>query len=773
MNRLTLSPSYLISNGTNHYGAAGTAVYFAHTLTNAGPQADTFDFYAAGYAPVSSAGYTVTIYSDPNGDGNPADGTVITHTPPVTANGGVFHFVVEIDVPAAVAPPATDSTQITAVRCTDSSCSGSDTSVAASVTDETKVAYIIPFQDSLYSIQGSLFAPCSTVYPEGVNLVPDQYNRYELVYKTPSGATAATRVLQDDNTGTLRDSFTFPATAAQGKWTITLMDTITSPATQLDSATVTLERNTSISAVPAPLGHPASGAPLVAAVSLVNGNSGAPLTNTRVNYLVLDPSGTEYLQSTGTFTTYTGGLTASHGTFDVAQQTSGADTLSIPSVTYPSYGIYTLCAIWEAECGSDNNPADDLASQCLNIYVVTWASYSDSGHTAPSSSFEVPAAVYLDGAGFGASMPYVEAVYGPGGTLITTKALTSGSNQHLSDSLASTTLAGIGTYHAVVYPPSATPPAVYTPSDPHIIAETAFGVTLSPPALQGPASAGDTRVSGTSTKPAGTPVTLYLNGTAVGTGTVQSGGGFTITSDTPFSQGNVLTAKQTVSGVQSSPSNSLTVAADTFAFSTPATNTLLNRVADRNLQAPGYQTYISGTGKPGASVTVTDGAGNLLGNAVVQSDGTWAVTVTLTVGNSYSFTVTQSDAAGNTRTATHTGISFDPRPNLLRSDAISTLAPTTPTLSSILTTHSPSLLIWGPNGVADRGEGALLNGNGSSDDDDFYIASIDSGLLDPDVPVASDTNRPLVFYQLDTPGNTLRLTKVKDSSGNIRIKISY
>ena len=134
----------------------------------------------------------------------------------------------------------------------------------------------------------------------------------------------------------------------------------------------------------------------------------------------------------------------------------------------------------------------------------------------------------------------------------------------------------------------------------------------------------------------------------------------------------------------------------------------------------------------------------------------------------------ETDNAGNTNNVQHTNVGFDARPNLLRNDSVTSLNPTTPALSNFLTQAAPtSMKVWGADGKADRGEGALIDGNGSSDDDDFYVAAINSGDYDPDVTVASDASRPLVFYQFDTPGNTLRLARETDGSGNLRIKITY
>lgn len=61
---------------------------------------------------------------------------------------------------------------------------------------------------------------------------------------------------------------------------------------------------------------------------------------------------------------------------------------------------------------------------------------------------------------------------------------------------------------------------------------------------------------------------------------------------------------------------------------------------------------VTGVGQPGATVTVRDSAGNVLGTATVAPDGSYSVTLPapLEVGDTVS--VTQTDAAGNTSAAT-------------------------------------------------------------------------------------------------------------------------
>lgn len=109
-------------------------------------------------------------------------------------------------------------------------------------------------------------------------------------------------------------------------------------------------------------------------------------------------------------------------------------------------------------------------------------------------------------------------------------------------------------------------------------------------------------------------------------------------------------------------------------------------------------------------------------------------------------------------------------PDVLRNDQTTSLASYNP---SAIFVHMypvrPAMDQWGADYWPQEGEGALQQGNGSSDDDDFYKLAIPNTWLDPDTTVLSDNTRPLVFYEVTCNGCTILLTK--DPSG--KIKISY
>ena len=444
---------------------------------------------------------------------------MVGETGSVAANGGIFHFVVAVTIPSNVQPPpppnVTDTTTVTVT-------SASDPSVTASVSDQTLVAYIVPFQDSLYTIQATAFAPCARLYIGGFNLVPQ--SDYGLIYADPSGNPVQTvSPIKADGAGTFGDYYVFPADALTGTWTVTLSD---NSGVVMNIISVTLQRSASITVQPSPLSAPLSGGPLVASTLMTDNNAGVAYSGTRVNYTVKDLAGMQYLQPGGSWSG--SGFAATHQPFGVLAGASTGDTLSIASVTYPSYGIYTVCATWETSCGSDTASADDLASSCSNFYVVSWGTFADPSFLTSQTGFALSDAVYLHGQGYGDGSTYKVVLYGPTGNTLLSQ--NSGSNA-LSLTLASGTLSTTGDYHAVVYPSGITPPAAYNASDPNIIAVAAFTALDNPPpaddppVVNSPILANPASITGT-TSPAtadGTTITIYSNGVELGTTTVTSG----------------------------------------------------------------------------------------------------------------------------------------------------------------------------------------------------------------------------------------------------------
>ncbi|HFX3007136.1 TPA: Ig-like domain-containing protein, partial [Pseudomonas aeruginosa] len=105
------------------------------------------------------------------------------------------------------------------------------------------------------------------------------------------------------------------------------------------------------------------------------------------------------------------------------------------------------------------------------------------------------------------------------------------------------------------------------------------------------------------------------------------------TPSTPLPNGTVVNATATdPSGNASSPAS---VTVDAVAPATPVVN-------------PSNGTTLSGTAEPGATVTLTDGNGNPIGQVTADGSGNWSFTPTTPLPNGTVVNATATDASGNT-----------------------------------------------------------------------------------------------------------------------------
>ncbi|HBO5135704.1 TPA: BapA prefix-like domain-containing protein [Pseudomonas aeruginosa] len=149
-----------------------------------------------------------------------------------------------------------------------------------------------------------------------------------------------------------------------------------------------------------------------------------------------------------------------------------------------------------------------------------------------------------------------------------------------------------------------------------------------------------TTLSGTAEP--GSSVTLTDgNGNPIGQVTADGSGNWTFTPTTPLPNGTVVNATATdPSGNASSPA-SLTV--DAVAPATPVVN-------------PSNGTTLSGTAEPGATVTLTDGNGNPIGQVTADGSGNWTFTPTTPLANGTVVNATATDASGNTSPGSSTTV---------------------------------------------------------------------------------------------------------------------
>ncbi|MCO1854144.1 BapA prefix-like domain-containing protein [Pseudomonas aeruginosa] len=141
-----------------------------------------------------------------------------------------------------------------------------------------------------------------------------------------------------------------------------------------------------------------------------------------------------------------------------------------------------------------------------------------------------------------------------------------------------------------------------------------------------------TTLSGTAEP--GSSVTLTDgNGNPIGQVTADGSGNWTFTPSTPLPNGTVVNATATdPSGNASSPAS---VTVDSVAPAAPVVN-------------PSNGAKISGTAEPGATVTLTDGSGNPIGQVTADGSGNWSFTPTTPLANGTVVNATATDASGNT-----------------------------------------------------------------------------------------------------------------------------
>ncbi|HBO3683622.1 TPA: BapA prefix-like domain-containing protein [Pseudomonas aeruginosa] len=149
-----------------------------------------------------------------------------------------------------------------------------------------------------------------------------------------------------------------------------------------------------------------------------------------------------------------------------------------------------------------------------------------------------------------------------------------------------------------------------------------------------------TTLSGTA-EPGATVTLTDGNGNPIGQVTADGSGNWSFTPGTPLPNGTVVNATATdPSGNASSPAS---VTVDAVAPATPVLN-------------PSNGTTLSGTAEPGATVTLTDGNGNPIGQVTADGSGNWTFTPTTPLANGTVVNATASDPTGNTSAPTSTTV---------------------------------------------------------------------------------------------------------------------
>ncbi|PVM82156.1 Ig-like domain-containing protein [Caulobacter endophyticus] len=136
-------------------------------------------------------------------------------------------------------------------------------------------------------------------------------------------------------------------------------------------------------------------------------------------------------------------------------------------------------------------------------------------------------------------------------------------------------------------------------------------------------------------EPGATVTVRDAAGTILGTGTVGSNGSFSITLQPPQLNGGVVSVIQTDAAGNASGAATASAPDTTI----PAAPTGVDVADDGG--------SVSGQGEPGATVTVRDAAGTILGTGTVGSNGSFSITLQPPQLNGGVVSVVQTDAAGN------------------------------------------------------------------------------------------------------------------------------
>ncbi|MER0854315.1 Ig-like domain-containing protein [Pseudomonas aeruginosa] len=141
-----------------------------------------------------------------------------------------------------------------------------------------------------------------------------------------------------------------------------------------------------------------------------------------------------------------------------------------------------------------------------------------------------------------------------------------------------------------------------------------------------------TTLSGTA-EPGSTVILTDGNGNPIAEVTADGSGNWTYTPSTPIANGTVVNVVAQDAAGNSSPGASVTV--DSQAPAAPVVN-------------PSNGTTLSGTAEPGATVTLTDGNGNPIGQVTADGSGNWSFTPGTPLANGTVVNATASDPTGNT-----------------------------------------------------------------------------------------------------------------------------
>jgi uncharacterized repeat protein (TIGR01451 family) len=596
-----------------------------------------------------------TLFTDPNGDGDPSDGVATTSTGSLAAYGGAVNVVLVLaaSTSAGAALPTGTTLQATATA-------GAGATAATQAVEAT-VHHATTYADAAHLVVQSRFAPCATVsvgargLPAGVPYLLEWYPRAN----PTRGADAPVRVVDPWSVsgGTGADALQLPADAS-GSWTVLVVEKTTPTVTVLDTIPFTVERSGAFAAltVPARIGA-ADG--LSVAATVRSDNAVALLAGTQLAYAVTD--GASFMDGAGAF----GPAQASaHLTsaLDLRPGERATDGWSVGAVAWPAPGVYRVDADWRVQCGGVTSV---LASATASLQVAPAAPVVTSPaagallatRTPTLQGTALPGAAVLVSVGSASCGP---ALAGAGGTWSCTLGTSLADGGHTASAVQIVNGAPSDASAAVAFTVDATPPAVS-------LAAPVTGALLGGAAAPGRAVA----VSGTAEAGA----TVAVSGTGAVPGAVSRAGASWSATLTFDADGVKSIAATATDAAGNTATASAVFTLDTTPPDAPVVGSPANGAWLSAADAAGGFVVVAGTAEPDAVVTVTV-AGTA--RSAVRSGGGWAVTFQPGEGAQAVIAVA-TDAAGNTSAPGTSSFTLD------------TVAPAAPTFAA----PAPGALLGG------------------------------------------------------------------------------
>ncbi len=520
------------------------------------------------------------------------------------------------------------------------------------------------FSDAAFSQPSDLFGISGTVYLRSPNLLVS--TGYKVAWYRPDGTLVLTQSLSSDGTGLLTTNSTTAALGVSGLWHVVVYPaTATPPATYNPGDPAGASSDSFTLDLIAPL------APLI--TGPVNGSS---TTNTTPTL-----SGTAEAGSTVTLT-----ITGPGGPYTVITTADASGNYSVPAPALTP-GAYSVTATARDAAGNVS-----ATSGTTNFNVVFGAPVITAPVTAGATSVSGTSTaadgtlitIYKNGVAIGTTTV-------TGGTWT----LTGVSGLQGGETLTATAGTGAGT------------------------SALSSGVIVIPaaPAITGPLVSGQTSVSGTSTAPVGSTITVYVNGVPYTT-TVQAGGTWTVTVP-PLTVGAIVNSTATAGGQTSASSGSQTVINQSPVVTGPIYPT---------------DSTISGTSAAAAGTPISVYQnGVLLGTTTVQAGGVW--TLSGVSGLTGGASITATAGTGAVTSLNSGAVIVAPLPGLLRTPQ-ATLSPTSGSFP-----RAP-------------GDPSLARAN-------LVVTLYNPGTSYPQESTDySDQTTAIVFFQLEAnSGNTLRVNK--------------